>query len=68
MRRRDFIALVAGAATPLPRRLQAQEVQKLRRVSMLLALTEKDPEATQRVKGFRLGMRKPSDSERIGNQ
>jgi ABC-type uncharacterized transport system substrate-binding protein len=57
MRRRDFIALVAGAATPLPRKLHAQEAQKLRRVSVLLALTEKDPEAIKRVKAFRLGMR-----------
>ena len=29
----------------------------MRRVSMLLGLDEKDPEATSRVKGFRLGMR-----------
>jgi len=57
MRRRDFIALIASAGISSPRTVWAQELQRVRRVSVLVGLAEKDPEATGRIKAFRLGMR-----------
>jgi putative tryptophan/tyrosine transport system substrate-binding protein len=57
MRRREFITLVGGAATTWPLATRAQRTDRMRTVSMLLGLAEKDPEAISRVKAFRLGMR-----------
>src|SRR4051794_9432901 len=57
MRRRDFIAFVVSAGVALPTKGLAQEPQKIRRVSVLLGLAENDPEATIRIRAFRLGLR-----------
>jgi len=57
MQRREFITLVGGAATTWPVAARAQRTDRMRTVSVLLGLAEKDPEATNRVKAFRLGMR-----------
>jgi putative ABC transport system substrate-binding protein len=56
MRRRDFVTLLGGTAVAWPLSVRAQAV-KMRRVSLLLGLAENDPEASARVKAFRLGMR-----------
>jgi putative ABC transport system substrate-binding protein len=56
MQRREFITLLGGAAA-LPLAAWAQGSQQVRRVSVLLGLGEKDPEAIGRIKAFRSGMR-----------
>jgi putative ABC transport system substrate-binding protein len=56
MQRREFITLIGGAAVGWPLVARAQH-DRMRRVSMLLGLSENDPEAISRVKAFRLGMR-----------
>jgi ABC-type uncharacterized transport system substrate-binding protein len=56
MRRRDFIKLFAASAATWPLGARAQQ-NRMRRVSVLLGLAEQDPEASARVKAFRLGMR-----------
>jgi putative ABC transport system substrate-binding protein len=56
MKRRTFIAgLGSTAAWPLAAR--AQRTDRMLRVGVLLGLAENDPEAINRVKAFRLGMR-----------
>jgi putative tryptophan/tyrosine transport system substrate-binding protein len=57
MRRRDFITLIGATAATWPRAARAQRADQMRKVSVLLSLAENDPEATNRVKAFRLGMR-----------
>ncbi|MBR0695097.1 ABC transporter substrate-binding protein [Bradyrhizobium lablabi] len=57
MQRREFITLVGGAAATWPLAARAQRTGRVRRVGMLLGLAEDDPEAINRVKAFRLGMR-----------
>ena len=56
MKRREFITLVGGAAV-WPLAARAQHADRMRRVSVLLDLAQQDPEAIDRVKAFRSGMR-----------
>ena len=58
MRRREFITLlVGGAGASLRAAAWAQSVPLVRRVGVLLPFDENDPEAKNRLKQFRLGMR-----------
>jgi ABC-type uncharacterized transport system substrate-binding protein len=57
VRRRDFIKIIAGSAVCLPLAVQAQQPDRVRRVSVVLGITENDPETKYRIRAFRLGMR-----------
>lgn len=55
MRRRDFIALLGGAATTSPRTARAQP-SRMRRVGVLMTTAESDPEGQARVAALRAGL------------
>src|SRR5262245_5604479 len=54
-KRRDFIALLGGAAA-WPLAARAQQNGRLRRVGVLMGLAESDPEGQARVAAFRQGL------------
>ena len=62
MKRREFIGLVGGAAT-WPVVALAQQPEPMRRIGVLVGLTENDPEMKERLAGFRQGLEKLGWSE-----
>jgi putative ABC transport system substrate-binding protein len=56
MRRRTFISLVGGAAVAWPLAARAQQAARMRRVGLLLNLSENDPEAQRLLTAFREGL------------
>src|SRR3974377_970158 len=56
MRRREFIALLSGAATAWPFAARAQPDQQMRRVGMLVNGPETDAMMMARVAAFRKGL------------
>jgi putative ABC transport system substrate-binding protein len=58
MRRRDFIALAGGAAAAWPLAARAQQPYGIRRIGVLMAIAENDPEGQARVAAFREGLQK----------
>ena len=57
MRRREFITLLGGAAAVWPLTASAQQPGQVRRVGVLMALAQNDPEAQLRVQAFETGLR-----------
>jgi putative tryptophan/tyrosine transport system substrate-binding protein len=57
MRRREFIAILGGAAAGWPLSARAQQSNRPRLVGALFAMAPSDPEAEMRVKAFESGLR-----------
>jgi putative ABC transport system substrate-binding protein len=56
VKRREFIALVGGAAVTWPLPARAQQSERMRRIGMLIPLAADDPESQARVTAFALGL------------
>jgi putative ABC transport system substrate-binding protein len=58
MRRREFITLLGGAAAAWPLAVHAEQPDRMRRIGVLMAFAESDPEAQAWVAAFRDGLQK----------
>jgi putative ABC transport system substrate-binding protein len=63
MKRREFIALVGGVAAGWPLVAVAQHIDQMRRVGVLVAYAEGDPEMKARLAAFRQGLEQLGWSE-----
>src|SRR5438128_6362325 len=58
MQRREFISLLAGATAAWPLTARAQQPERVRRIGVLMAFAESDPEGQASVAAFREGLQK----------
>ena len=64
MRRREFIVFVGGAAVTWPLSGITQQVERIRRIGMLMTIAADDPEAQARLATFRTHLEELGWSER----
>src|SRR5262245_28915126 len=57
LKRREFIAILGGAAAAWPVAARAQPSGQVRRIGVMMALAQTDPEAQLRVQAFEAGLR-----------
>ena len=71
MRRREFVALLGGAAVAWPLAARAQQPERMRRIGVLTNLVADDPEAQARIGAFLQGLQelgwtdRPQHADRI---
>ena len=58
IKRRDFIVLLGGAAAAWPLAARAQQLDRVRRVGVLMGHAESDPQAQSEITAFRQGLQK----------
>jgi putative tryptophan/tyrosine transport system substrate-binding protein len=63
MKRRDFITLASGAAVAWPVLARAQQPERMRRVGVLMTVSENDPEGQARLDALRQGLKQLGWSE-----
>jgi len=63
MKRREFLGVIGGTAMAWPMVARAQQLQPMRRIGVLVGLSENDPEMKERLAGFRQGLEKLGWSE-----
>jgi putative tryptophan/tyrosine transport system substrate-binding protein len=56
MRRREFIKIIAGPALAWPMAARAQQVERVRRIGVLMARAATDPETTEDIAAFAQGL------------
>jgi hypothetical protein len=56
MKRREFVALIGGAAATWPLAVGAQQSERMRRVGVLIPRASNDPESRARIAAFQQGL------------